>query len=72
LNLSNEEIEKLVADYDRDTKAVKKDLLKLCWFMRGGLTYDQAHLLTPEEREFIGKIIEENLETTKESGLPFF
>jgi len=40
--------------------------------MRGGLTYDQAHLLTPEEREFIGKIIEENLETTKESGLPFF
>jgi len=72
LILSNEEIEKLVADYDRDTKAVKKDLLKLCWFMRGGLTYDQAHLLTPEEREFIGKIIEENLETTKESGLPFF
>lgn len=72
MNLSNEEIEKLVADYDRDTKAVKKDLLKLCWFMRGGLTYDQAHLLTPEEREFIGKIIEENLETTKESGLPFF
>jgi len=40
--------------------------------MRGGLDYNHAHLLTPEEREIIGKIVEEHLETTKESGLPFF
>lgn len=40
--------------------------------MRGGLTYNESFLLTPEEREIIGKIIEENLNTTKESGLPFF
>lgn len=40
--------------------------------MRGGLTYEQSHMLTPEEREIIAKLIEDNLKTTKESGLPFF
>ena len=40
--------------------------------MRGGLTYDQAMALSFGERENIGKLINENLETTKKSGLPFF
>lgn len=40
--------------------------------MRGGLNYDQAMQLSLEEREVIGKIVKENMKTTKESGLPFF
>ncbi len=72
MNLDNQGIEKLVKNYDQDSKALKKDLLKICWFMRGGVTYDQSHLLTPDERQIIGKIIEENLETTKTTQLPFF
>ena len=40
--------------------------------MRGGLDYNQAHMLTPEERELVGKLIEENLEITKETQMPFF
>ena len=40
--------------------------------MRGGLSYNEAHLLTVEERELVNKIIEGNLETTKETQLPFF
>ena len=40
--------------------------------MRGGLTYDEAMFLSQQEREIIAKIISDNLETTKESGLPFF
>ena len=40
--------------------------------MRGGITYDEAFTLTQEERELINKIIKENMETTKKSGLPFF
>lgn len=40
--------------------------------MRGGVSYDEAHFLSYEDREIIGKIIKENLNTTKESGLPFF
>ena len=40
--------------------------------MRGGLTYEQAMQMSFAERELIGGIIKENLETTKKSGLPFF
>jgi hypothetical protein len=40
--------------------------------MRGSLTIDQAYQLDYESREIIQKIIEENLETTKKTGLPFF
>ena len=40
--------------------------------MRGGLTYDEAIMLGIEERNIIGKIVEDNMETTRNSGLPFF
>ena len=40
--------------------------------MRGSLSYTEAHLLTADEREAIGKLINENLETTKNTQLPFF
>lgn len=40
--------------------------------MRGSVTTNEAFALGFEEREIIAKIIEENLETTKESKLPFF
>jgi hypothetical protein len=40
--------------------------------MRGSLSYEEAYYLGPEEREIIGKLIEENIETTKKTQLPFF
>lgn len=58
--------------YDKQTKALKKEALKLCWFMRGGLTYDEAMGLSSVEKELISDIVKDNMETTKKSGLPFF
>ena len=72
MTLSNEEIVELLDGFDKDVKATKQDLLKICWFMRGGITYDEAVMLSFQERELINKIVKDNLETTKESGLPFF
>jgi len=40
--------------------------------MRGGISYTDVLNLSIEERKAINKIIEENLETTKNSNLPFF
>lgn len=40
--------------------------------MRGGLTYADAMQLGRTERNLIGEIIKDNLETTKKSKLPFF
>jgi hypothetical protein len=40
--------------------------------MRGSVTVEEVWQLDNEDRTIIFKIIEENLETTKKSGLPFF
>lgn len=44
----------------------------MAWYMRGGITYDQAMQLSVNERNIINEIVKGNLETTKKSGLPFF
>lgn len=65
------EILRLTQKMDNEAKAIKKDILKLCWYMRG-LSYSEAMHLSWEERELVGEIIKENLDTTKKTGLPFF
>lgn len=72
LSLTNEEIVDLINRFDKETKALKKLLLKMSWYMRGGVNYDDMFMTSFADRELIGKLIEENIETTKESGLPFF
>jgi len=62
------EVEKL----DKESAALKADLIKMCWYMRGGITIDDAFSMSHEDRVIISDIIKENLETTKKSGLPFF
>ena len=42
------------------------------WYMRGSISIDEAFALGMQDKEIMNEVIEENLETTKESGLPFF
>jgi hypothetical protein len=56
---------------DKEARDIKKDVLRMCWYMRG-LSYSEAMNLSWEEREIVGEIIKDNLETTKKTGLPFF
>jgi hypothetical protein len=70
--LTIEEINQIVTQYEEESKALKKELFRLCWFMRGGLTVEQAYMLEPEDRVIISEIIKVNLEVTKVSKLPFF
>ena len=65
------EILQLANEMDKDAKAIKKEVLKMCWYMRG-LSYSEGMNLSYDEREIVGEIIKENLETTKKSGMPFF
>jgi len=57
---------------DKDCQTIRQEALKISWFMRGGITYDQTMALSIQERDLINTLISENLETTKKSGLPFF
>ena len=57
---------------ENSSKEIKLELLKICWYMRGGVTYDEVNTMSPQEREIIGNLVKENLETTKKTGQPFF
>jgi hypothetical protein len=72
LNLSNEKIIALLERYERESKALRHEALRISWSMRGGITYSDAMALSQLEREVISDIIKENMEITKESKMPFF
>lgn len=57
---------------DKETHNIRLDVLKLCWYMRGGITYDEAMQMSEADRRIVNEIVKDNLETTKKSGLPFF
>ena len=59
-------------DFDSQVKNLKLELMKLCWFMRGGMSWNEALVLSPDEREIVSQLVKENMETTKKSGQPFF
>ena len=62
----------MVDRMEKDCQSIRQEAMKMSWFMRGGLTYDQVMALSIQERGIINEIIKDNLETTKKSGLPFF
>jgi len=57
---------------DKEINDIRLEALRMSWYMRGGLPYDQALQLSVSERKLISGIIKDNMETTKKSGLPFF
>jgi len=72
LNLSNEEIVSYLKSLDKEARAIRDEALRFTWYMRGGLSYSDAMLLSQDERKIVSKIIDDNMEVTKKSGLPFF
>lgn len=57
---------------DEESITIKRNALKFSWYMRGGVSYEDILNMSPQEREAIAAIVEENLDITKKSQLPFF
>jgi hypothetical protein len=57
---------------DGEINEIRKEAMKMAWYMRGGISYEQVLQLSVAERKIIGDIVSENMETTQKSGLPFF
>jgi len=72
LTLNNEQVVDMLESYDKESKALKKSLLKLCWGMRGSVSLDEIYQLSYHDRELINQIIKEHIEVTNETGLPYF
>jgi hypothetical protein len=72
LSLSLDEIQELSEKMEKQTKALKNQLYKLCWYMRGSLSFSESFDLSLEDIEIISEIIKDNLDTTKKTQMPFF
>jgi len=69
---TNEEIESMLEDYDKEVANIKHTSLKMCWSMRGGVTYSEIMNMGVAERKMISDITNDNIETTKKTNLPYF
>jgi hypothetical protein len=70
--MTYDQIEKFTNDMVKQADSIKLNAIKLSWFMRGGMRYEDIMNLSYKETELVNSMIEENLETTKKSKLPFF
>lgn len=57
---------------EKDTKAIKKNAQRIAWYMRGSVSYTDVLNMSPDELNSLNELIEENLETTKKTQMPFF
>ena len=69
---NNEEIVELIQSYEKQSKALKKSILQMAWHMRGGISLDELYELGYSDRIMISELIDEHIEITKDSGMPFF
>lgn len=63
---------KYLKDMDSEVKNLKHELLKICWYMRGGVSYQESLNMSIDERKIVGNIVKDNLETTKKTNRDFF
>jgi hypothetical protein len=62
----------MVERMDQEAKDIRKQSLKMSWYMRGGATYEDVLQMSFQERDLVTALIKDNLQTTKTSKLPFF
>lgn len=72
MTLTITEVQEVIDKMEKESKALKKELFELAWYMRGGLSFSEAYMLDVQDREILSSIISEHLDVTKETKMPFF
>ena len=70
--MGDSEILAHLKDFDNQAKNLKMEIMKICWFMRGGMNWQEALNLSPDERGIVAQLVKDNMETTKKTGRDFF
>lgn len=70
--MDTEDIEKLAKGMEEEANNIIYNAQKLSWFMRGGIQFTDIMNMTRQQIDNINKIVDDNMETTKKSKLPFF
>lgn len=72
LSLDYEGMKKYGDGLWKEAMAIKFNAQRLAWYMRGGVSFNDIMNMSGEEIDNLNKIIDDNLETTKKTKIPFF
>jgi hypothetical protein len=70
--MTPDQIEKLTDGMVKQAKEIKKNAFVLSWHTRGSVSYTDVLNLSSDEIDSLNEMIDNNMETTKKSKLPFF
>lgn len=62
----------MISRMEKEVKDLKLEALRNIWLMRGGVSYDDAMFMSPQDRQLVSKIATENVDITKKTKLPYF
>ena len=57
---------------DKERDSLLKELTQLCWFMRGGVTWDEAMDMSYKERGICFEFIEKRMKDIKDHPYPVY
>jgi hypothetical protein len=64
-------IEEYLVRLENEIKEFKTELMRLSWYMRGGVTVDQLlHQYSYDDRSAMYTVIKENIDMSKETKMP--
>lgn len=65
-----DEIQSTLDQMKGQSKALTEEIYEICWYMRGGVTREEAWHLSHNERKIIAEQIKKRIEVSKESHTP--
>lgn len=69
--MTAEQLAEYLIRLDNQALKLKEDMFRISWYMRGGVSINDLHdRYTFEDREILNKIINDNIEVTKNTQLP--
>lgn len=71
LRASPQETVDLLAEMEREARALHEQITEICFFMKGSLDYHQAWNLSLKEIKIVQKQIKNYFEMVKKTGLAF-
>lgn len=70
MTATQQDIKEFTERYEKQVDKTHKEMIKLTWFMRGGVTLSEIYEMPVSHIEYINDTIKDNFEMSKKSGTP--
>jgi hypothetical protein len=66
---TQEQLEDFIGNFEKDAKALRKEIVEIMWYMRGSLSRNEAWCLSPTEREEYANYIGERMKIVEKTKM---